>query len=241
MPDCRVYGLASGLLSLAQGTVLASRIAECELAMTEQTEAPKKGWEKWAARIWYARGVSTAVILLGLVEGFTDIGRFEFLRFFHAIAFGWNQISAKIGLLFEFIPFFPDMTALRTNMILLVGIGYVPLGLHAAETGQPSSAATIVLTLSIMVGSLFWMTIFPSHFYSAQVMILGETIQTSVFVLGSGFFVCFLAAMYAMPRYKGGILHTLLFMLTMQILYFLNLPILGNVLRNFSDSILGPL
>jgi len=85
-----------------------------------------KIWAKWVERFWFLRGVGAALAVAALVPQVTDLSRWEFLRAFEALIFGWNNVAEWIGALVGRLPLLPTLSASTVNAIVITSSLIIP-------------------------------------------------------------------------------------------------------------------
>lgn len=217
-------------------------------------------WSRWVERFWFLRGIATAILLAQLIPSFTDLSRFEILRFFHAVIVGWDRMMTQAGvhlgailrvppidptlinaLLFAFTLGAPSayyMHKSRWNAVVLdqffgTGTAVKDADLKMSEGGVgkvADIAAGIVFALAY-----FWLYLSvvraPASDAIAYWAVVGPLL---LFHMGA-----VALAAWKLPGYGKGLVYFATFVATMQILYFLQLPWLSDAVRDLTDQALN--
>ena len=202
---------------------------------------------KLGSSLWYARGVTCAIALTGMIETVTSVGRNQFLRGIHAVAVGWNKIASEIGSFVGKIPFIPEYSSLSINVLILISMGYLPMIMLSVpykevfspkKIGSPKEqlASSQRKSLHLMGTIVFlYLALSGAPHISAEGEASHGSDLISAYLLVGVLVVYLLMALVQFRKYQIGFIHFVLFLVTLQGLYFLNLPVLGDILNQFSE------
>ena len=192
-------------------------------------------WESKLLKLWFIRGIMTAFPLLILLTKFTSISKFDYLRGFHALIFGWNKIISHIGSLIGKLPYVPDISPNVINGLILFSVSYQPLkiSLKTLEMKLKWTEQFYVLICYVFLSFLADNGVSAVSYWHPI---------TWVLILAIGcLIIAFIYGLKHMPQYRRGILFTFGLCIALEAFYLLNLPVLSEGVRDFSDYILGPL
>ncbi len=200
---------------------------------------------RWLQSLWYLRGTFSAIALAGMVPNFVDMSRYEFLRLVHALIVGWNIASEVAAKFLSSVMNLPEFRSATINGAILIFTTVAP-GIFAIfhnqlkDAGRPRSKIQI-LAAGIM-GAVIIVLLLVLMSYETEYYYDDRYDYTSDFSLLFALMVCFAFAISFsyFVEYRHGVIHLAMFVITLQILYYLSLPGLVGILESFSDSVLGP-
>lgn len=204
----------------------------------------------WLERFWFLRGVAGAIALAQLVPEFMDLSRYEFLRAAQAVIIAWDSVASRMGQLIGTLPFLPQLTAFHVNAAIFtaafgVPAAYVVLRRGASDAPRRprrsirSLAAAAILFASVMayafVGSVH------VRMRIVDLMIDGSQREANLagliflLVVAAMFVVALLVALVSLKGYARGLVLILSFILTLQVLYYLDAPYLADWIDGWAD------
>lgn len=215
-------------------------------------------WQRWAHRFWFLRGVAAAIALSALVPQFTDLSRWEFLRAFAALLVGWNGVVGYLGRLIGQLPFLPNFSADAINALLftstvgLPGAFVIAQRLRTSSVGVwvlvPMCASVVIATYVAYVISIapynpsYYTLISPDGHQSGPWFESFVVRARQSFPVVCGMLlavaVSFLGALLFLKGFARGVIVLASFILTLQVLYWLNAPWVGDVIRETANTTL---
>jgi len=198
-------------------------------------------WKRWVEAFWFLRGIAAAMTLAVLIPKFTDLSRFEFLRAFHALVVRWNDFAAWIGGLIGMIPFLPELDAEVVNCIIFcVSVGLpsgIAFAIRISQRREAYSPWQLYASLSVLIYPLaaaliYYLVVDFSWFRFSgflDAVLLGGIIS---------FAIMFGLALVTLNGYAKGLFLVVTFILTMQVLYWLNTPWLSDQINAAVESAL---
>jgi hypothetical protein len=192
----------------------------------------------WARGFWFGRGVVAAMSLVAFIPTIVDLSRWELLRAFHAIVFGWNKLCYLVGSLIGHLPFLPQLSATAVSTIAFTGAFIIPifcsLWIMVFETKDRGTKYYLMgLSIVVSVGM-------PYEYYDlmSQGLKHAGLINLSSFVLVLSFFA--LGAVLMLPGYGKGLAFTIAFIFTVELLYVLNTPWIAEQIKHIPRELSIP-
>jgi len=218
------------------------------VAEKDETKPRLKEW------FWFIRGSLSAITIVGLIPTLFDFSRFEFLRFIHAVIVGWNQVANCIGKLIGQLPYIPEIPNRTVHLVILISIflsAAISVNYERQFRGHKDNRKTQKLLLPIMkvmrwslknkkkLILIFIALVFLDFLifiitginpFIAKTM-ANMAILLCVFLTG--------LAIYISKSFRSGVITLMGLLLTIEALYYLNLPVISDNIENFSDMVLG--
>lgn len=193
--------------------------------------------------LWWTRGAVAAISLVSLIPNITGFTKFEFLHAITAAIAGWNKLASYLGDLIGTIPFVPELSSTVINSIAILFTTIAPPLIYSASYILFSKEK--YFRSSFVIFSLYMLFEGGRISYNLMVNIdngiIGYTSvgpdYSSVFENITGLLfvaIFFIYSLFAVPNYAKGFFTVMTFLITLQILYFLNTPWLIDSVNNLS-------
>lgn len=227
--------------------------------MSERSEIDQfEFWKKYVVAFWWLRGAAAAVVIASLVEKITDFSRFEFLRAIHAAIVGWETLARIVGKLIGEIPYIPELSPNVVNALLFVSSVGIPSAFAGFKyiTDDYDEKEFIKYVFSIFWGislSLLLVYISFEAFKNLSLSMEGEGVVgwyrvnkwqciRCVFGISFGFlfiFMMFLRSFLYLPGFSRGVVHVCVFLITVEVLYLLEVPWVHEQINGFACDVLA--
>ncbi len=210
-------------------------------------------WKELVKQFWFLRGIAAAITLAEVVPRITDLSRFEFLRAFHALLVGWREVAGWIGSALGKLPLIPHISADVVNGAVFTASVGVPAGFALIRLGNSQSAVNRLdefgiprwslwgfgATVPFFLYGIYMTATVPGYLETWQgraeeqgeILSLVEVSILSLFVLAA-----FLCALITLKGYARGLIVFVSFVITLQLLYWINTPWLADFIRSISTN-----
>jgi hypothetical protein len=194
----------------------------------------KATWSGWVERFWFVRGVAAAVLLVGLVPEFTSLTRFEFLKGAYALVVGWRHVAAWVGSLIGLLPVIPELDPETVGALLFTASVGAPSCYYMWQSRWPQRA------LGMSHQSLLPPLLLAWHFLIYRDLAKADPAEwdwnTGETFLLFLFLASFAVTVWKLPGYGRGVVVVLSFIVTLQLLYWLNTPWFADTISSLADG-----
>ena len=213
---------------------------------------------EFESRFWWWRGIAAALSITGVIPNYTPLERLEFLRVFHAIIVGWDDVAEFFGMVIGKVLHIPDIpadmvSAFIFSLVVLPPVSAYLWGRIDQEVTFPKSFEGNIFA-EIIHKSLFPRT--RNYFHKAVLVFLllsyptlTVTVMSFDLELGrpvSAFLILFsligaclfVVACVKIKQFGRGIVFFLSLTLSLEVLYYLNLPVVSDSIYDFTCKVL---
>lgn len=189
-------------------------------------------------QFWFLRGVAAAFSVVQFLPRIFDVSRWDVLRAFHALLVCWDDAMRWLGRLVGRIPWLPDIPPEVMNATVFASAIALPAWLVAFEPRPHPLIATMrwvmIASFTALAAVLYLMAA------SSPAVLLTDNWSGQLLVVGAiATFVAFwIFALMRIGGYFRGLVFILMFTATMQVLYYLNAPWVGDWIRLVTDRAL---
>lgn len=110
------------------------------VATADTASAKKRNWVQYLKVVWWARGVISALSLIGVLDQVFGLDRSLILAFTHSIAARWTELlQAAVGWIDLALPWHLDFSRSELNLLVIAFSVFIPFFFSVAWTGYSRS------------------------------------------------------------------------------------------------------
>lgn len=199
---------------------------------------------KWMWGFWYLRGVSVAFLLIVLAQGIWQFEWFEALSFVRALVFVWEDFGAFAGELIGKLPFVPVLSSGVVGVVALA-LTVSSASMFRQSVSRDEAVETVgstVLHFAFLAPMLLVLYHNLTFFADGHIQVVSY-LDLMILTLLLFLLVMVLAFGHEAIMNRGfrmGVLTFVATIVTIEILYQLNTPLVRGAIQSFVDAQIGP-